>query len=117
MAFQSMELVVVQQVVVDHRQVLQVVEVGKVEIRVVHVVRVVGQRFHHLQEVHMLLVVDQELQHQAVVVQKVLLQVQPLVLGSLVTWKVVAVVVDLQEVVVLQGEVQVHLFWCCWRCP
>ena len=39
----------VQQVVVDHTQVLQVVEVGKVEILVVHVVRVVGQRFHHPQ--------------------------------------------------------------------
>ena len=104
MASQSMELVVVQQVVVDHRQVLQVVEVGKVKILVVHVVHVVGQRFHHLQEVHILLVVDQGFQHQVVVVQKVLLQVQPLVLGSLVTWKVVAVVVDLQEVVVLQGE-------------
>lgn len=107
----------VQQVVVDHRQVLQVVEVGTAGILVVHVVHVAGQRFHHLQEVHILLVVDQELQHQVVVVQKVLLQVQPLVLGSLVIGKVVAVVVDLQEVVVLQGEVQVHWFWCCWRCP
>ena len=39
----------VQQVVVDHKQVLQVVEVGKVEILVVHLVNVVGQRFHHPQ--------------------------------------------------------------------
>ena len=106
----------VQQVVVDHKQVLQVVEVGKVEILVVHVVHVVGQRFHHPQGLRILLVVDQAFQYQVVVVQKVLLQVQPLVLGSLVTWKV-EVVVDPQEVVVLQGEVQVHWFLCCWRCP
>ena len=113
-----MELVLVQQVVVDHTQVLQVVEVGKGEILVVHVVHVVGQRFHHRQGVHILLVVDQELQRQVVVVQKVLLQVQPLALGSLVTLKV-GVEVDLQVVVVvlLQGEVQVHWFSCCWRCP
>ena len=98
------------QVVVDHTQVLQVVEVGKVEILVVHVVHVVGQKFHHPQGLRILLVVDQEL-------QQVLLQVQPLVLGSLVTLKV-GVEVDLQVVVVvLQGEVQVHWFWCCWSCP
>ena len=95
----------------DHTQVLQVVEVGKVEILVVHVVHVVGQKFHHPQGLRILLVVDQEL-------QQVLLQVQPLVLGSLVTLKV-GVEVDLQVVVVvlLQGEVQVHWFSCCWRCP
>ena len=67
----------VQQVVVDHKQVLQVVEVGKVEILVVHVVHVVGQRFHHPQGVRILLVVDQELQYHLVVVQKALLLVQP----------------------------------------
>jgi hypothetical protein len=72
-----MELVVVQQVIVDHTQVLQVVEVGKVEILVVYVVHVVGQRFHHPQGVRILLVVDQELQYHVVVVQKALLLVQP----------------------------------------
>ena len=112
-----MELVLVQQVVVDHTQVLQVVEVGKVEILVVHVVHVVRQMFHHWQGLHILLVVDQEFQRQVVVVPKVLWQVQPLVLDSLVTLTV-EVEVDLQVVVVvLQGEVQVHWFWCCWNCP
>ena len=72
----------VQQVVVDHTQVLQVVEVGKVEILVVHVVHVVGQRFHHPQGVRILLVVDQELQYHVVVVQKALLLFRPW-MGSL----------------------------------